>query len=463
MLNRALKLWMLVIGRLFPSFPHITIDAQSSVFYPCVSVHLAVSNEDPCVVLETLNYLSQTDYPNYHVIVVDNNTTTEKLWKPLEAFCATRPKQFTFYHVERLPGYKAGALNYALARTSPTTEIIAIVDADTIVEPEFLRAMTPHFADNEVAVVQSPLGFRRDPREHCFTAWIYLIYRYFLSIYMPAAARFGRAPFIGAMGLIRRKALEECGGWNGFYLTEDMEISGRLFNCGYVSLFVDHFYGRSMPPTDLKNFKRQHYRWNFGNAQIFRDNLQKTLRLKKKSLSELIEALAYLTCPGIYLNLYLLPFSLVAATFQIAAMVKSPIPGETFCCVIMLGVLATEIVGESLMFLTLGAYEGAPWLDRLRNLTAWWALSLTNARSTWAVLFRRTRPFEITGKGRRKEVSTLGQKSSELTFVLTTLGFGCLPSITHITEWSMASLVLGVSGALVSTTLVLPTEKRNEL
>ena len=88
-----------------------------------------------------------------------------------------------------------------------------------------------------------------DLSHYHFMSWIYLIYRYFLSIYMPAADQFGRTPCIGAMGLLRRSALETVGGWNGDYLTEDMELTYRLFRQGFVPCFIDYSYGHSMPPA----------------------------------------------------------------------------------------------------------------------------------------------------------------------------------------------------------------------
>jgi len=39
------------------------------------------------------------------------------------------------FHVAPLAGFKAGALNYALARTAPDAEIVAVIDADYVSNP----------------------------------------------------------------------------------------------------------------------------------------------------------------------------------------------------------------------------------------------------------------------------------------------------------------------------------------
>ena len=85
---------------------------------PKVSIHVPCYNEPPHMVIETLDALARLDYPNFEVIVVDNNTKDEAVWKPLEAHCASLGPRFRFFHLPQWPGYKAGALNFALANTA---------------------------------------------------------------------------------------------------------------------------------------------------------------------------------------------------------------------------------------------------------------------------------------------------------------------------------------------------------
>jgi cellulose synthase/poly-beta-1,6-N-acetylglucosamine synthase-like glycosyltransferase len=50
-----------------------------------VSIHLACCKEPPAMVVETLNSLAALDYPDFEVLVVDNNTHDPALWKPLRS------------------------------------------------------------------------------------------------------------------------------------------------------------------------------------------------------------------------------------------------------------------------------------------------------------------------------------------------------------------------------------------
>jgi exo-beta-1,3-glucanase (GH17 family) len=56
---------------------------------PFVSIHLACCNEPPEMVILTLDSLAALDYQNYEVLVIDNNTKREDVWKPVEEHCAS--------------------------------------------------------------------------------------------------------------------------------------------------------------------------------------------------------------------------------------------------------------------------------------------------------------------------------------------------------------------------------------
>src|SRR5437762_1819151 len=110
-----------------------------STYQPPVAIQVPCYNEPIEVVRETLTALSHLDYPNVVVQVVDNNTKDPQVWRPLEALCAELGSRFQFIHLDPWPGYKAGALNEATRRLPADVTILAIVDADYIVRPGFLK------------------------------------------------------------------------------------------------------------------------------------------------------------------------------------------------------------------------------------------------------------------------------------------------------------------------------------
>ena len=66
-------------------------------FLPMVSLHLPAYDEPPEIVEATLRALAVLDYPNYEVLVIDNNTPDEKTWRPIEKLCRELGPRFRFY------------------------------------------------------------------------------------------------------------------------------------------------------------------------------------------------------------------------------------------------------------------------------------------------------------------------------------------------------------------------------
>src|SRR5215207_1222873 len=104
-------------------------------YHPKVSIQVPAHAEPVEMVRQTLEAISKIDYPNYEVIMVDDNTDDSELWRPLMDFC--RDKGFKVFHLQDYPGFKSGALNFALTQTAADAEIIAVVDSDYIVSPEY--------------------------------------------------------------------------------------------------------------------------------------------------------------------------------------------------------------------------------------------------------------------------------------------------------------------------------------
>ena len=165
--------WVTVRRRAFE--PQSAPDAE----LPLVSVHVPTYNEPPEMVMETLDALARLDYPRYEVLVIDNNTQDPAAWQPVEAHCRRLGARFRFFHVDPLAGFKAGALNYALARTAPEATVIAVIDSDYVVQRRWLRDLTPLFAQARMSVVQAPQDYR-DAGANAFKAMCHAEYRGFL-------------------------------------------------------------------------------------------------------------------------------------------------------------------------------------------------------------------------------------------------------------------------------------------
>jgi exo-beta-1,3-glucanase (GH17 family)/cellulose synthase/poly-beta-1,6-N-acetylglucosamine synthase-like glycosyltransferase len=237
-------------------------------YRPKVSVHVPCYNEPPEMVKQTLDALARLDYPDYEVLVIDNNTQDPAVWKPVEAHCQALGPRFRFFHVAPLEGFKGGALNYILPHTAPDAEVIAVIDADYCVAPDWLKHMVPHFADPTIAVVQSPQDYR-DDGESLFKRLCYAEYKGFFHIGM--ITRNDRDAIIqhGTMTMTRRSVLDELK-WADWCITEDAELGLRVFEKGLSAAYSERSYGKGLMPDTFIDFKKQRFRWAYGAIQIIK-------------------------------------------------------------------------------------------------------------------------------------------------------------------------------------------------
>jgi len=269
------------LGRDMPAAPR-PLNADS--YRPRVCLQVPAYNEPPDMLRQTLDALSRLDYPELTIQVIVNNTTDPQLWMPVEEECRRLGPRFRFIHLPSWPGFKAGALNEATRRLDPDVEIVGIVDADYVVEPEFLSACVPYFASPDVAFVQTPQHYR-DWRDSPYLRGLFYAYRYFFDVTMVARARVNAIIFGGTMGLVRRTSLQEIGGWAEWCITEDAEASLRLLARGWKSVYVNQVFGAGLMPLDFDGLRRQRFRWAFGGVQILRRHVGTLIGLKRSRLT----------------------------------------------------------------------------------------------------------------------------------------------------------------------------------
>jgi len=238
-------------------------------YFPMVSLQVPAYNEPLEIVQKTLTSLAGLNYPNYEVLVVDNNTPLQATWRPLEAVCRELGPNFHCLHLDQWPGYKSGALNFAVTQTDPRAEIIGIIDADYEVDPDFLRELVPAFANPQIAFVQTPQDYR-DHKGDVFSESTYRGYKYFFEVSMPSRNERNAIIFAGTMGLIRKSVLEEIGGWDEWCITEDAEASLRILKKGYQSLYINRAFGTGLIPFNFEGLKKQRFRWCFGSIQLLK-------------------------------------------------------------------------------------------------------------------------------------------------------------------------------------------------
>lgn len=284
---------------------------------PMVTVQVPCYSEPPEVVIETLNALSKVDYPNFEVMIIDNNTKDESLWRPLEDHCKKLGNKFRFFHIAPISGAKAGALNWAHQHLRSDCEILAVVDADYQVEPDFLRALVPLFKDQTIGFVQSSHDYR-NWEDNPFKEACYWEYMPAYKLMLPSLSEWGAGYTVGTMCCIRKKTFEDIGGWATWCLTEDAELAVRVHQQGYQSIVLPDTFGRGLIPENFAEYKKQRFRWTAGPVQQLKHHFKTLIPFGESSaltfqqrFFELVHGGAYLPC-----LLRLIAFPLAFITFE---------------------------------------------------------------------------------------------------------------------------------------------------
>jgi cellulose synthase/poly-beta-1,6-N-acetylglucosamine synthase-like glycosyltransferase len=245
-------------------------------YAPKVSIHIPAYNEPPEMLKQTLDAVSRLAYPNFECIIVINNTPDPAMWLPVEEHCRTLGDRFKFVRDDNLAGFKAGALRLALAHTAADAEVIGIIDADYVVQPDWLKDLVPLFSDPSVGLVQAPQDHRdgeRSVMHHAMNGE----YAGFFDIGMVQRNEYNAIIVHGTMCLIRRQAIEAAGGWSSDTICEDTDLGLTLLELGWKTHYTNHRYGHGLLPDSFEAYKKQRNRWAYGGFQIMKKHWRRFL------------------------------------------------------------------------------------------------------------------------------------------------------------------------------------------
>jgi exo-beta-1,3-glucanase (GH17 family)/cellulose synthase/poly-beta-1,6-N-acetylglucosamine synthase-like glycosyltransferase len=258
-------------SRLLGDGRHAPVD-----YAPKVSIHIPAYTEPPEMLKATLDSVAGLDYPNFECVVVINNTPDPAFWRPIEEHCRALGERFKFVNAEKLEGFKAGALRLALARTADDAEIIGVMDADYVVEPDWLKDLVPVFADAKVGLVQAPQDHRdgdKSVMHHAMNGE----YAGFFEIGMVQRNEANAIIVHGTMCLIRRSALDAAGGWSSDTICEDTDLGLTVLEQGWLTHYTNVRYGRGLLPDNFEAYKKQRHRWAYGGFQICKKHWRRFL------------------------------------------------------------------------------------------------------------------------------------------------------------------------------------------
>lgn len=273
-------IWLMIVYQIILTFAgnryrklvfaeHEKIPKSDDVLEP-VSILIPARNES-IVIEDTLNTLLNLDYPADKIeIVVINDSSTDDTGERVERIAHRdgRVKLVSLPAAQTGHG-KAWALNLGLQEAKH--ELIAVYDADNLPQTDALRNLVPHLvsSDQTAAVIgkfrtvnaASTWLTRFINIETLAFQWILQAGRYMMS-------RVSILP--GTNYVIRKSVVLQCGGWDEAAITEDSELSVRIYQEGFTIKFVPLSVTWEQEPEDISVWSRQRTRWVRGNNYVLR-------------------------------------------------------------------------------------------------------------------------------------------------------------------------------------------------
>jgi cellulose synthase (UDP-forming) len=345
-----------------------------------VDVFVPTYNEDVAILEATLVGCNAITYPHTTYVLDDGRRPeVEQLARRLRCHYLTRADNA---HA------KAGNLNAALARTSG--ELIVVLDADTVPQPDFLHKTVGYFTDQRVALVQLPQEFYNfDSVQHVGRGDLGVPWHeqeLFYRVIQPGKDRWNASFWCGSPSVIRRAALESVGGVATESITEDLHTTLRLHARGWKTAYHHEALAFGIAAQTLEAFTVQRLRWAQGTMQILRSR-DNPLLLPGLSLAQRLSHLASMvTYLEAYQKLaYLLAPPVTLVTGVLAVDVDALEFAVHWLPYFVLGVLANVALGRgSFRYLETEQY------NLLKMFTFIWA--------SMVLLWRRPLRFRVTPK-----------------------------------------------------------------
>ena len=246
--------------------------------YPMVSILVPAHNE--ALVLErTVKALLNFDYPEdkYEVIVINDNSTDNTVEIMSRIASAYPSKRLICISTDNVVGGtgKSNALNIGFSVAKGN--VIAIYDADNTPEKGALRLLVENLmADDKLGAV---IGKFRTRNRNASLLSRFVNIETLSHQCMNQAGRFfffKLCTIPGTNYVIRRSIIEQVGGWDVKALSEDTEISFRIYRMGYYIKLLPQAVTWEQEPHLLPVWFRQRVRWAKGNVYVMIKNFKYT-------------------------------------------------------------------------------------------------------------------------------------------------------------------------------------------
>ena len=262
----------------------------NSSYQPFVSIMIPAHNEES-VIEYTVNNVQALTYPHFEIILIDDRSTDKTL--DVIKHLADKYDNVKYLHRDEgaFPG-KSAVLNDAFVLANG--DAILVFDADATVEPDFLNKLIDCLAPDDVGAVQARKVIR-EPDTNILTKCQNNEYTLDTYLQVGRDAIKGAVELRGNGELIKRKALEDIGGWNNYTITDDLDMSTRLHIKGWDVRFCPDACVVEEGVKYIVPLFRQRRRWLEGTIRRYLEYFFPAVFSKEMSLRAKLDMVIYIT------------------------------------------------------------------------------------------------------------------------------------------------------------------------
>lgn len=251
---------------------------------PKVSILIPAHNEE-VVIDKTLKAMIRLDYPKDCLeVIVINDHSSDKTGEIARKMAA----KYQFINVidtvpPNLGKGKSTALNEGFKAS--TGKYIVVYDADNTPERNAIYHLVIALENDSKAGAVVGKFRVSNAKKNVLTRFINIETICFQ--WMAQAGRwfwFKMATIPGTNFAIRRSIIEQLGGWDEKALSEDTELTIRVYNLGYYIRFFPAAITWEQEPESWKVWWKQRTRWARGNQYVVIKFLLQFFKLKRKTI-----------------------------------------------------------------------------------------------------------------------------------------------------------------------------------
>lgn len=259
-------------------------------FTPFISILIPCHNE-AVVIKDTIENILDVDYKNYEIIVIDDRSTdnTKDVLKEIEK--KYDKVKILIRDKNAYPG-KSAVLNDAVKIAKG--EAYLVFDADARIKPDFIKKLLTKFEDEDIGAVQAR-KIIINANQNFLTACQYNEYVMDTHLQIGRDAVKGAVELRGNGELIKKKALEDIGGWNNETITDDLDMSTRLHIKGWDIRFVQDACVYEEGVITFSALIHQRRRWVEGSIRRYLEYIWDVLFTRDMSLRVGFDLIAYIS------------------------------------------------------------------------------------------------------------------------------------------------------------------------